>query len=133
MSKKEAEDIIGSSLLEDSRRTPAPDGIEFYISDVEYLLNGMSTNASFEFHNDKLWIVQFYYNIDENPQEWFKSVIEELTALYGMETDKFTNTNGGTTNVGYKWDSNNTSFQIVSMMNQAAHMQVIISIGLCEV
>lgn len=131
-SKEEAEDIIGLSLLEDPHRTPAPEGIQFYISDKEYLLNGVRTNPSFEFHDDKLWIVQFYFDIEENSQEWFESIVEELKGLYGVETDKFENPNANISSRGYKWNASNTSLQIISMTGDNTHPQIVISVGILD-
>ena len=128
-SKEETEDIIGLSLVEDPYRNPAPEGIKLYISDEEYFLNGISATPYFEFHDDKLWIVQLYFDVDENSQEWFESIVEELNGLYGAETEKFSNSSGKTENVGYKWNADNTSLQIISMA-QSTSMRVIISIGL---
>lgn len=93
----------------------APENITFYDSEVPFDLNGQKGTASFEFHDDKLAIVDFNFHLNGDYEQWFKTLTEELTQLYGTESDKKESSSDRFNSVVYIWETDNTMLQIALM------------------
>ena len=130
MSKKEVEKGLQVSLCEDPRRTSAPSGIEFYTSEEQFFLNNKIIMPSFEFHADELKMVQFYCDVDMDSEKWFEQLVAEITRLYGTATDMFENSKEEHRSVGYKWNADSSSLQILYIAENTSHSQIVISLGL---
>ena len=79
---------------------------------------GRSATAAFEFHDGGLSTVKFSFHLGEDYEEWIAEQVQTLTSLYGQETDKMENSSDGFASKGYRWDTENTSLQIILMTGE---------------
>ena len=115
---------------EDSSRTPpASTGYTFYKSKNAYTLDGQSTVASVQFHDDALQVIQFAFHAGQNYQQWFESQVAELTRLYGAHSDKAENASDMFESTLYTWSTDNSMLQIVLLTGKNVAPTVTISVG----
>ena len=130
ISAKEVSSLLPYYLLKDTQKTPVPTNITYYKSRNYYVLDGQSATASFEFHSDELKILKFDFHLDENYEEWFEKQVAGLTQLYGPESDKMENVSEQFNSVGYKWQNDNTTLQIILLTGNNIHPSATIGIGI---
>lgn len=114
----------GSSLSQVKRKLPfsITDFTEIEPYDEHYstyrlenlfTLDGSSSVATLEFYDGKLQRISFSFQLNDNYMEWFDEQVAELTDLYGAETDKMENTFGQFHSIGYKWNTDASTLQII--------------------
>ena len=86
------------------------DGQEFCISGGEYLLEGKSVTPIYEFLHSELVAVQLAFDAEQEQEELFELFVDELTKLYGPETDR--SENQGTGGSVYTWQTDSTKLQV---------------------
>ncbi len=118
------------ALEEDNSRTPPTStGYTFYKSKNAYTLDGQSTVASVQFHDDALQVIQFAFHAGQNYQQWFESQVAELTRLYGAHSDKAENASDVYESTVYTWSTDNSMLQIVLLTGKNVEPTVTISVG----
>lgn len=129
MSINELKDKLSCTLIEDSSKSGAPQEYAFYKSKNPFVLDGQHGETSFEFHDNKLQIIKFSFNLDENHEEWYTAQIEELVKLYGIQSDKTEATPMGYNSVNHKWIAGDTMLQVTLMTGEGKTPYVMIAIG----
>ena len=119
------------SLNKDPQREIVDESINYYTSKNKYILDGQSASASFQFVKDQLQIIQFSFILDENSDQWFEDQVTNLQQLYGKETDTLNSSSEQLQlkSVGYRWDTDNTSLQIILLTGDNKTPSVTLSIG----
>lgn len=129
ISVEEAERNLSVKLEWDENRSVANGNTMFYISKEAFLMDGHKANASLEFANDQLQLIQISFSDSE--QDWYENQIKILQKLYGQEKEKVENALGSLLSQGYRWDTEKTSLQVVYMRDaESTKGRMIISIGL---
>lgn len=105
------------------------DGFATYNADVSFELGGSHATAVYEFQDDGLTMVKFSFHLGEDYEEWFEAQVQELTKLYGQETDRMENASDRFTSKGCRWDTEDTSLQIILMTGEAIKPSGMISVG----
>ena len=123
----DAKKTLKTSLETDPGKSPAPDHYEFYKTKKQYVLDGQTTRASLEFQGGRLQALQFAFAMDENGAEWFEKQIGHLQELLGSESERFENEDERFQSRGYKWDTEETTLQVVLIYGTKAN--VIFSLG----
>ena len=100
-----------------------------YNADTPFELGGRSATAAFEFHDGGLSTVKFSFHLGEDYEEWIAEQVQTLTSLYGQETDKMENSSDGYASKGYRWDTENTSLQIILMTGEKIKPSGTIGVG----
>lgn len=85
----------------------------FYNAKKPFLLDGQKADVSLEFLNDQLQVIQFSFNLSDNSEEWVEKQIEQLQDLIGMEDEQYDNSAEPLPSVGYRWDTENATLQVV--------------------
>lgn len=129
MTVKEVCKQLPYTLRENTDRTISSGNIAFYQSSDVCTLDEMKSYASFEFHDDKLALIQFSFELNEESEAWFETQAEALTRLYGAESDKLENSSDTMRSIGYRWDTENTSLQFVLLSGDSIHTTAVLSIG----
>ncbi len=125
----ELKEKLSCTLIEDSSKSGAPQEYAFYKSKNPFVLDGQHGETSFEFHDNKLQIIKFSFNLDENYEEWYTAQIEELVKLYGIQSDKTEATPMGYNSVNHKWIAGDTMLQVTLMTGEGKTPYVMIAIG----
>ena len=100
-----------------------------YNADTPFELGGRSATAAFEFHDGGLSTVKLSFHLGEDYEEWIAEQVQTLTSLYGQETDKMENSSDGFASKGYRWDTENTSLQIILMTGEKIKPSGTIGVG----
>lgn len=129
MTVKEVSKQLPYALKENTDRAISSGNITFYQSSNVYTLDEMKSYASFEFHDDRLALIQFSFELEEDSEAWFETQAEALTRLYGAASDTFENSSDTMRSIGYRWDTENTSLQLVLLSGNSIHTTAVLSIG----
>lgn len=100
-----------------------------YNADTPFELGGRNATAAFEFHEGGLSTVKFNFHLGEDYEEWLTEQVQTLTSLYGEETDKMENSSDSYASKGYRWDTEDTSLQIILMTGEAIKPSGMICVG----
>ena len=133
-SVEQVKEALSDSLEEDAaRKPPASSGYTFYKTKNEYRLDGMSTNASVQFHDGTLETFQFSFRFEQDYQVWqvwFDNQVAELTSLYGEPTKKSENASDMFESTLYDWSTDNSTLQIVLVTGKNVQPTGVISVGM---
>lgn len=130
-SPDQVKEALSDTLEEDAvRKPPASTGYIFYKTKTEYRLDGISTNASVQFHDGALETFQFSFRFEQNHQVWFDNQVAELTSLYGAPTEKKENASDMFESTLYEWSTDNSTLQIVLLTGKYINPTVTISVGM---
>ena len=96
-----------------------------------YGLDGQSSKCFLQFNSGALQQVQLSFNINEGYKEWFQLRVDEAKRLFGEESDtlELIDGPGGINSLGYRWDTSETTLQIVVMWGKTDESSVIISVA----
>lgn len=130
LSQEEVSKIWQYTWEEDNSRDPLPADVTFYKSSNAFLLDGQTATATFEFQNDELQIIQFAFALDDKYSEWFENQVEKLTQLYGAESEKMENTSELFNSIGYKWETDTTTLQLILMTGEGSKPNALLGVGL---
>lgn len=114
----------------DDSREPLPADITYYKSSNAFLLDGQAATATFEFQNDELQIIQFAFHLDDKYIEWFEKQAEKLIQLYGAESERMENTSELFNSIGYKWETDTTTLQLILMTKEGSKPNALLGVGL---
>ncbi len=104
-----------------------------YTPQNTYVMDGKKCKSFFQFEEEKLTMIQHSFRVDEDYEEWFEMLIEQLTLLYGKESGKteLFGEENKINSIGYRWDTSETTLQIVLITGNTAshHPSIIISVA----
>ncbi len=129
ISQKELNDYIPYKIVRDQEKVSSTTGRVFYRSKYPVSLDGYSTKACFEFLSDHLNTVQFHFHLGDDYELWYEKRVEELKTLYGEETDTLDNASEECVFKGYKWETENTTLQIILVTGDSIKPTVMIGVG----
>ncbi len=129
ISVKEFKKYVPYTIVKDEGKVTSSTGRVFYRSNYPVVLNGYSTKACFEFLSDHLNTVQFHFHLDDDYEQWFEKRVGELKTLYGKETDTLDSASEDYVFKGYKWDTENTTLQIILVTGDSVKPTVMIGVG----
>ena len=132
MSVDEVNKNLPTKLEKDTARDLSSKGYSFYNSKNKYLLDGQSSKASFEFHNDELKSIKFSFHLQDDYHPWFENQVKKLTEIYGTESRKTENSSDKTKmqSIVYLWDTDSTMLQFVLLTGESIKPTATLSIGL---
>lgn len=130
MSVEEVNRKLPNKLQENTARTVSSENIAFYTSKNRYLLDEQSSYASFEFNNDELKIIQFSFHLHDDYHQWFENQVKKLTELYGTESEKMENASDKMQSIGYRWDTDTTTLQLILMTGDSIKPAATLGVGL---
>ncbi len=92
-----------------------PEGLDYYIAEEPFALDGQPAELRLEFQEEKLKEVRFSFKLDDSYAEWYETQVQELTGLYGKPDRQTVNTLDalGMTNWSCAWDTEETSLQFL--------------------
>lgn len=100
------------SIAERTEIEPLNEHYTIYKSESLFTLDGSSSVATFEFYDDKLQMISFDFQLDDNYMEWFEGQVAGLTDLYGAATKKTENSSDKSNIIGYIWNTDTTTLQM---------------------
>lgn len=128
MSPKEVSKII--SIQKDEYRVPPSGSYVAYNSKSECVIAGRCSDLSFEFTDNKLNLMQFYFHIDDSIDTWFAEQVSFLREILGSEMDSVNNSGEMFSSEAYRWDFNDSSVQFAKMTtNSSGKKTIVLSIG----
>ena len=130
MSVDEVNKLLPYKLQKDTAKEPLPANIAFYKSKAKYILDNQISYASFEFYNNELKIIKFDFHLNENYNQWFEQLTKKLIEMYGTETEKLENSSEKLQSLGYRWDTNNTTLQLVLMTGDSINPSATLGVGI---
>ncbi len=132
MSRKETEDVLDYKLILDEARKTEDSDKDYYISKKKVVLDKYPARVSFDYEDDALNTVKFQFRLGDDFVAWFEDKAEQLRELYGEPNDSLNNTNdifGKDVSIrGYKWDTEETTLQILLISGEATPT-VVIGVG----
>ena len=131
MSPKEVKKAVPYAIKKDENNVSSYNGRYFYKSKYPVVLDGYTANASFEFIDDQLTCIKFNFRLGDNYDKWFNTQVDALRELYGEESDTMENSSDeyNLTSKGYKWDTEQTTLQIILMTGDSINPTVMIGVG----
>lgn len=101
-----------------------------YNSESECIMNGRTGQLSFEFADNQLNLIQFYFQTDDCVETWFEEQIAQLRGIYGNEKESRNISNELLDGENYRWDFDDTSLQFAKMTtNKNGSVTLVLSIG----
>ena len=123
ISLEELKSILSSSYT--LKEFTKSDAYIYYLSSKRFLLEGKSAVATYKFLNDKLVEIQLGFDTKESAVKQFKPFVEELTALFGPESEMSEN-ELVTGDICYTWETDNTMLQIIDLSAVRPNMTIFI-------
>ena len=130
MSKADVKKIISYKLQIDTSRRPFPDGVIYYKANTIFVLDDQNASVTYAFQNDKLEIIKFNFHLNEDYMQWFEKQVNQLTKFYGSESQKMENVSDQYQSIGYKWETENTTLQLIMMTGSTINPSAVIGIGI---
>lgn len=115
--------------IEKNTDSSLPNNLAIYNAKTPFVLNDVIGTVSCEFQDDKLKSIKFSCHLGEDCWQWFDARVEELIRLYGKESDKMENSSDKYSSVGYKWDTNDTTLQIILMTGDSVTPSFTLGVG----
>ena len=106
-------------------------GTTFYKAEHSFALDGQSAIATLEFQDGALAIVKFDFDFHEeqNYEQWFEALVEEMLRLYGEESRKLENANDQLQSIVYIWETEQTMLQITLMTGDSIYPGALVGVG----
>jgi len=107
------------------------DKVTQFTSQTMYGIDEQGSVGYFLFDTGRLKQVQFSFNINEGYLEWFQERVEEARNLYGEESEKIELVDGpdNVNSIGYRWDTDNTTLQIIVMWGKTEEASVMVGVA----
>lgn len=121
----------GTALAADHSRAPFPMNGAFYRLDEQYILVGQKADVLLDFYDDQLTVVRLSFRLEGEYEQWFSQLTEHLQRCYGpaQETLNTVSPETGIATTGYKWDTENTTLQVVLQQGDSIAPSAAISMG----
>ena len=129
MSVAEVNKLLPHNLQKDNSKDPLPANVAFYKSKARYVLNNQISYASFEFYNDELQIIKFDFHLNDDYSQWFEQLVKKLTAMYGAESEKLENSTEKLQSIGYRWNTDTTTLQLILMTGESIKPSATLGVG----
>lgn len=123
---------LEGSFKFDVTRAPFPVNGAFYILDEQYKLAGQRADILLDFYDDKLTVARLSFRLEGEYEQWFSQLTEHLQQCYGpaQETLNTVSPETGIATTGYKWDTENTTLQVVLQQGETRDPSATISMGI---
>ena len=129
MSVEEVKNAIPYTIVLDSESKTLPPSVNYYKSEAEFILDEQVAYAMFEFHDDRIRSVKFDFHLNEDYEQWFGRQIEKLNKLYGQESHRMENSTDVFQSIGYRWDTDYTTLQLIMVKGEDIHTTATLGIG----
>lgn len=108
-----------------------PEGLDYYIAQDTFSLDGQPAEFRLEFSKGKLREVRFTFELDESYEKWYDTQVQELTKLYGKPDRQTVTTQDamGTTNWNCAWDTEETSLQFFLLTQASKEATAILGVA----
>ncbi len=127
-----AEEVFKMSFEQTNSELKLEDGSDskykMYSCDEKLNLNGEDVTVEITIFEDKIEAITFTkVSFDDN--SFFDNSLQALSEIYGEPTNSSDNSNGTLSSLGHRWDTENTSMQLLSVSGGATGDRIIFGVA----
>lgn len=129
ISYEELKNVFPYQLQEVANVTQDSSQVLIYNTENKYNLDGQVAVGTFEFYDDSLQIIKFDFHLDDEYEHWFNEQVKQLKELYGEESQKMENSSDMFQSIGYRWDTDTTTLQLIMITGSSVRPSATLGVG----